>query len=55
MFFILTAYLSFADLDGGFKFISFSLGIIGFLLSKLNNFKSFLDSGKYLELLDISE
>ena len=29
-------YLNFADLDGGFSLISFSLGTIGFLLRDLN-------------------
>ena len=50
---LLVAYLSFADLEGLFLFISFGVGlIILFLYCSKRNFCSFV-SGKYLDVLGL--
>ena len=52
----LTAYLSFADREREFSFISFDVGINTFLHTVLNKFDLFSFVGRYLEgLLFISE
>ena len=53
-FSFLVANLSFADLEGGFSSISFSVGLIKlFFLSLKNKSFSWLSSGKYLEGLKL--
>ena len=54
---VLLTALNLADLDGGFISISFSVGVIGFLLIDSKETLSILLIGKYLEIffkLDIS-
>ena len=52
---ILFTALSFADLDGGFFFISFDDGIKGFLLTALKETPLRFFNGKYLETLFVDE
>ena len=52
---ILIAYLNLADLEGGFIFVSFKLGKIGFFSINLNNFLCCKLLGKYREAFLFSE
>ena len=55
LFFIFIPNLNFADLDGGFSFISFTEGTIGFFLFNLNKMSPLFVLGMYLEILFFSD